>query len=94
MSGTFPALELKQDGDVSFVKLNCSSQKPTLKDIQKFLKKKSPPAVITSYPYGAKRITMLGYVKGKETDLSQHELPAPCPTSTLLEPGPICLPAW
>ena len=83
MSGTFPALELKQDGDVSFVKLNCSSQKPTLKDIQKFLKKKSPPAVITSYPYGAKRITMLGYVKGKETDLSQHELPAPCPITEI-----------
>jgi hypothetical protein len=78
MSGTFPALELKPDGDVSFVKVNCSSQKPTLKDIQKFLKKKSPPAVITSYPYGTKRITMLGYVKGKETELSQHELPAPC----------------
>ena len=83
MSGTFQALELKQDGDVSFVKLNCSSQKPTLKDIQKFLKKKSPPAVITSYPYGAKRITMLGYVKGKETDLSQHELPAPCPITEI-----------
>ena len=78
MSGTFPALELRQDGDVSYVKVNCSSQKPTLKDIQKFLKKKTPPSVITTYPYGTKRVTMLGYVKGKDAELSQHELPAPC----------------
>jgi hypothetical protein len=77
MSGTFPALELKQDGDLTLVKVK-SSQKPVLKDIQTFLKKKSAPAIIATYPYGSKRITMIGYVKGKETELSQHELPAPC----------------
>lgn len=78
MSGTFSALELKQDGDVAHVKIKCSSQKPTLKDIQTHLKKKSSPSVITSYPYGEKRITMIGFVKGKESELTQHELPAPC----------------
>lgn len=77
MSGTFSALELKQDGDLTLVKVK-SSQKPTLKDIQTFLKKKSAPAVIATYPYGPKRITMIGYIKGKETELSQHELPPPC----------------
>lgn len=74
---SFSALELKQDGDLIQVKIK-SSQKPGLKDIQTFLKKKSPPAVLTSYLYGQKRITMIGYAKGKETELSQHELPAPC----------------
>lgn len=77
MSGTFSALELKQDGDLTLVKVK-SSQKPTLKDIQAFLKKKSAPAIIATYPYGAKRITMIGYLKGKETEISQHELPPPC----------------
>ena len=77
MVGTFSALELKQDGDLTLVKVK-SSQKPTLKDIQTFLKKKSPPVVIATYPYGPKRITMIGYIKGKEAELSQHELPAPC----------------
>ena len=78
---SFSALELKQDGDVCQVKIK--SQKPTLKDIQTFLKKKSAPAVLTSYPYGTKRITMIGYVKGKETELSQHELPPPCPITEI-----------
>ena len=77
MSGTFSALELKQDGDLTLVKVKCS-QKPTLKDIQTFLKKKSAPAIIATYPYGSKRVTMIGYLKGKESELSQHELPAPC----------------
>ena len=78
---SFSALELKQDGDVCQVKIK--SQKPTLKDIQTFLKKKTPPSVLTSYPYGTKRITMIGYVKGKETELSQHELPPPCPITEI-----------
>jgi hypothetical protein len=77
MTGTFSALELKQDGDLTLVKVK-SSQKPTLKDIQTFLKKKSAPTVIATYPYGSKRVTMIGYLKGKETELSQHELPPPC----------------
>jgi hypothetical protein len=74
---SFSALELKQDGDLTLVKVK-SSQKPALKDIQSFLKKKTAPTVIATYPYGAKRVTMIGYVKGKETELSQHELPPPC----------------
>lgn len=82
MPPSFSALELKQDGDVTIVKIKCS-QKPTLKDIQSHLKKKTAPAVLTSYPYGAKRITMIGYAKGKEAELSQHELPPPCPITEI-----------
>ena len=83
MSGTFSALELKQDGDVTLVKIKQTGSKPALKDIQSFLKKKTAPAVITSYPYGAKRITMIGFIKGKESELSQHELPPPCPVTEI-----------
>jgi len=81
MPASFSALELKQDGDVTLVKIK--SQKPSLKDIQTYLKKKSAPAVLTSYPYGQKRITMIGYDKGKDTELSQHELPPPCPITEI-----------
>ena len=82
MTGTFSALELKQDGDVSLVRIKQSTTKPTLKDIQSYLKKKTLPSIITTYPYGSKRITMIGYIKGKEDELSQHELPQ-CEVSEL-----------
>jgi hypothetical protein len=78
MAGTFSALELKPDGDVSLARVKHAAAKPTLKDIQLFLKKKVAPTVLVSYPYGPKRITMFGYITGKETELSQHQLPPPC----------------
>jgi hypothetical protein len=77
MSDAFIALELRQDGDVASVKIKHTAAKPTLKDIQTYFKKKSAPAVLTTYPYGSKRITMIGYNKGKESELTQHELPPP-----------------
>lgn len=78
MPTTFPALELKQDGDVGLARIKQAAAKPTLKDIQTHMKKKTAPAVLTTYPYGAKRITIIGYVKGKESEISQHQLPPPC----------------
>jgi len=78
MAGTFSALELKPDGDVSLARVKHAAAKPTLKDIQLFLKKKVAPTVLVSYPYGPKRITMFGYITGKESELSQHQLPPPC----------------
>lgn len=74
---TFLALELRQDGDVADVKIKHAASKPTLKDIQTHFKKKTPPTVLTTYPYGQRRITMIGYNKGKESELTQHELPPP-----------------
>ena len=44
MPGTFPALELRPDGDVTLVRIKNTSTKPSLKDIQTFLKKKTAPA--------------------------------------------------
>ena len=83
MAGTFSALELKADGDLSLVRVKHTTVKPCLKDIQVFLKKKVPPTVLVSYPYGPKRITMFGYITGKETELSQHQLPPPCEASEI-----------
>jgi hypothetical protein len=83
MAGTFSALELKPDGDVSLARVKHAAAKPTLKDIQIFLKKKIAPTVLVSYPYGPKRITMFGYVTGKESELSQHQLPPPCEVSEI-----------
>lgn len=73
---SFSALELRPDGDVSLVKIKASGS-PTLKDIQTYLKKKTAPAVLTTYPNGSKRVTMIGYTKGKESEISQQQLPPP-----------------
>jgi hypothetical protein len=81
MAGTFSALELKLDGDVSLVRVKHTTAKPSLKDFQTFLKKKTPPSILATYPYGAKRITIFGYVTGKESEISQHQLPPPCEVS-------------
>lgn len=77
MPGIITGLELRRDGDVGSVSIKQAGQSPVLKDFQSFLKKKSAPAVITTYSYAAKRITIIGYTKGKEDDLSQHQLPPP-----------------
>jgi len=78
MPGTYPILELHEDGNVEFTQVKQAGAKPCFKDLQTHLKKKTLPAVIATYPYGAKRITFIGYTKGKEADLSQHQLPPPC----------------
>jgi len=83
MAGTFSALELRQDGDVSLVKIKNTAAKPSLKDIQKFLKKKTAPSLLTSYPYGSKRISIFGYITGSEEEISQHQLPPPCEVSEI-----------
>jgi len=83
MAGVFSALELKQDGDVSLVQVKHSAAKPTLKDLQKHFKKKTAPTILTSYPYGAKRISIFGYITGSEEEVSQHQLPPPCEASEI-----------
>ena len=78
----FPALELKQDGDVCIAQIKTGA-KLSLKDLQTYFKKKVPPALLTSYPYGSKRVSMFGYIKGKESEISQHQLPPPYEASEL-----------
>jgi hypothetical protein len=74
-----PILELKQDGDIAHVNIKqANPTKAALKDLQTYLKKKTTPTLLVTYPYGSKHISLFGYVKGKETELSQHQLPPPC----------------
>ena len=74
---TIPTLELRPDGDVAFVKIKQSGTKPSLKDFQTYLKKKTLPSLLTSYTYGSKKITFFGYTTGKDAEASQHQLPPP-----------------
>ena len=83
MPGTFPILELCQTGDVECKQIKQLGNKPVLKDIQTYLKKKTAPVILTSYLYGQKRISMFGYLKGKESEISQHQLPPPYEASEL-----------
>lgn len=83
MPGTIPALELKKDGDVESVTVKQAGEKLVLKDIQAFLKKKTAASLITSYAYGDKRLSVLGYTTGKDSEISQHQLPPPCDNSEL-----------
>jgi DNA-directed RNA polymerase subunit M/transcription elongation factor TFIIS len=83
MTATFSALELRPDGDVAIVKIKSATSKPVLKDIQTYLKKKTPPSVLTTYPNGSRRVTIIGYTKGKEAEISQQQLPPPYEASEL-----------
>jgi hypothetical protein len=78
MPGNYPVLLLKVDGNVELAQIKQAGAKPALKDLQTHLKKKVLPSVIITYPYGAKRVTVIGYTKGNEDELSQHQLPPPC----------------
>lgn len=77
MTNTFPILELRPDGNVVNATIKSAAAKPTLKDIQTYLKKKVAPTVLTTYPNGPKRVTIIGYTKGKDTEISQQQLPPP-----------------
>ena len=65
----FPVLELRPDGDVAIAKVKTTSTKPTLKDIQTYLKKRTAPAVITTYPNGFKRVTILDIQRAKNQNV-------------------------
>jgi len=83
MPATYPILELKADGGVEQVKIKQAGANPTLKDFQSYVKKRTLPAPIATYPYATKRLSFFGYTKGKEGELSQHQLPPPCEASEI-----------
>ena len=80
---TYPILELKPDGGVEQVKIKQAGATPTLKDFQSHVKKRTLPAPIASYRYSTKRLSFFGYTKGKEGEVSQHQLPPPCDASEI-----------
>lgn len=48
-----------------------------LADVQKYLKKKTEPEYVGSYPYKGKHLHLLGYQTGKAGTENKHELPPP-----------------
>jgi len=77
MSSIFPALLLTAKGEVKQAKLSATSSTLGLADIQKYLKKKTEPEYIGSYPYKSKYLHLFGYQKGKAGTENKHELPPP-----------------
>jgi DNA-directed RNA polymerase subunit M/transcription elongation factor TFIIS len=75
MSSSFPILVLTQKAEVKQSKLVCESV--TLKDIQKYFKKKSEPEVLGTYRYKTQTLFLFGYTTGKAGTENKHELPPP-----------------
>jgi len=68
-------LILTQKAEVKSAKLTTTSV--TLKDVQKYFKKKSEPEVLGMYPYKSLYLFLIGYTTGKAGTENKHELPPP-----------------
>lgn len=79
MPTTVPALLLTQNGEIKSGKITiqAEAQGCQLSDIQKYLKKKSAPALLGTYPWKGQTLHLIGYKDGKAGTENQHELPPP-----------------
>lgn len=77
MPSTVSGLLLTSKGEVKQAKLSPSGGEVTLTDIQKYLKKKTEPEYVGSYPYKSKHLHLFGYQTGKAGTENKHELPPP-----------------
>ena len=68
-------LILTQKAEVKSAKL--SNATVTVKDIQKYFKKKSEPEVLGTYTYKTVFLFLIGYTNGKADTENKHELPPP-----------------
>jgi transcription elongation factor S-II len=75
MSSSFPILVLTQKAEVKQSKLVCETV--TLKEVQKYFKKKSEPEVLGTYRYKTQTLFLFGYTTGKAGTENKHELPPP-----------------
>lgn len=77
MPTTCPGLVLTSSGDVKSAKITVSAAGCQLTDIQKYLKKKTLPEVLGTYPWKGQTLHLLGYKDGKAGTENKHELPPP-----------------
>jgi DNA-directed RNA polymerase subunit M/transcription elongation factor TFIIS len=77
MPTTCPGLVLTSSGDVKSAKITVSSTGCQLTDIQKYLKKKTLPDILGTYPWKNQTLHLLGYKEGKAGTENKHELPPP-----------------
>ena len=79
MPSTVPALLLTQNCEVKPTKVTLQSEDQgcQLADIQKYLKRKTLPTLLGTYPWKGQTLHLLGYKDGKAGTENQHELPPP-----------------
>ncbi len=79
MPSTVPALLLTQNGEVKSAKITIATDEQgcQLSDIQKYLKKKTTPVLLGTYPWKNQTLHLIGYKDGKAGTENQHELPPP-----------------
>jgi DNA-directed RNA polymerase subunit M/transcription elongation factor TFIIS len=76
---TLPILILTHGGDVKSGKLTVAEGATTCTtaDIQKYLKKKTAPSSLGTYPWKGNTLHLIGYTEGKAGTENKHELPPP-----------------
>lgn len=79
MPTQIPVLLLTQVGEVKPAKITLQSDEQgcQLSDIQKYLKRKTVPVVLGTYPWKNQTLHLVGYKDGKAGTENQHELPPP-----------------
>lgn len=79
MPVSVPGLLLTHSGDVKSIKITiqADAQGCQLSDIQKYLKKKTAPTLLGTYPWKNQTLHLIGYKEGKAGTENQHELPPP-----------------
>jgi hypothetical protein len=76
---TLPILILTHGGDVKSGKLTVAEGATTCTaaDLQKYLKKKTAPSSLGTYPWKGNTLHLIGYTEGKAGTENKHELPPP-----------------
>jgi DNA-directed RNA polymerase subunit M/transcription elongation factor TFIIS len=79
MPSTVPALLLTHNSEVKSARVTIQSDELgcQLSDAQKYLKKKTAPQILGTYPWKNQTLHLVGYKEGKAGTENQHELPPP-----------------
>ena len=75
-----PGLLLTSTSEVKIAKITSQGPSLTLADIQKYLKKKTIPQLLGTYPMKGHALFLFGYKDGKAGTENKHELPPPLDT--------------
>lgn len=79
MPQTVPGLILSSTGDIKTARIAIQSEQSgcQLSDLQKYLKRKTAPEKLGTYPWKKHTLHLLGYKDGKAGTENKHELPPP-----------------
>jgi DNA-directed RNA polymerase subunit M/transcription elongation factor TFIIS len=79
MPSTVPVLVLSHSGEIKTAKITIQSDESgcQLTDLQKYMKKKTAPEVLGTFPWKKHILHLLGYKDGKAGTENKHDLPPP-----------------